>query len=76
MGGKPPEWYSVSRAAANIKAQVLFLQDKDDHITPLSDVKPIMDKNYPNFQFVISEGLGHRRIYRDEQSLKKIIEFL
>jgi len=76
QGGRPPEWYSVSRAAPKIRGQVLFLQDKDDHMTPLSDVKPIMDKNYPNFQFVISEGLGHRRIYRDEQSLKKIIEFL
>lgn len=76
IGGRPPEWYSVSRMAPKIKGQVLFLQDKDDHMTPLSDVKPIMDKNYPNFRFIISEGLGHRRIYRDEQSLKEIIGFL
>jgi esterase/lipase len=76
IGGRPPEWYSVSRAAASIKGQVLFLQDKDDYMTPLSDVKPIMDKNYPNFHFIISKGLGHRRVYRDEQSLKKIMEFL
>jgi pimeloyl-ACP methyl ester carboxylesterase len=75
-GGQRPEWYSVSRIAPKIKGQVLFLQDKDDYMTPLSDVKPIMDHNYPNFHFVISEGLGHRKIYRDEQSLKKIIEFL
>lgn len=75
-GGKPPEWYSVSRVAPTLQGQVLFLQDKDDYMTPLSDVKPIMDKNYPNFHFVISEGLGHRRIYRDEQSIKKIVEFL
>ena len=75
-GGKPPEWYSFSRVAAKIKGQVLFLQDKDDHMTPLSDVKPIMNRNYSNFHFVISEGLGHRRIYRDEQSLEKIIDFL
>jgi hypothetical protein len=45
-------------------------------MTPLSDVKPIMDKNYPNFHFIISEGLGHRRIYRDNKSLKAIIDFL
>lgn len=76
MGGQPPEWYSVSRVAPKLQAQVLFLQDRDDHMTPLSDVKPIMDKNYPNFHFVISEGLGHRRIYRDNQSFKKIMEFL
>jgi hypothetical protein len=45
-------------------------------MTPLSDVEPIMEKNYPNFHFIISEGLGHRRIYRDNKSLKAIIEFL
>jgi hypothetical protein len=76
QGGEWPQWYSVSRVAPKLKGQVLFLQDKDDDTTPLSDVKPIMDKNYPNFQFIISEGLGHRRIYRDEQSLKRIMEFL
>lgn len=76
IGGQSPEWYSVSRTAPKIKGRVLFLQDKDDHMTPLSDVKPIMDKNYSNFCFVISEGLGHRKIYRDEQSLRRVIEFL
>lgn len=75
-GGQKPEWYSVSRVAPKLQGRVLFLQDKDDYMTPLSDVKPIIDKNYPNFHFVISEGLGHRKIYRNEQSIKKIIEFL
>jgi hypothetical protein len=75
-GGEWPEWYSVSRVAPKIKGQVLFLQDKEDYMTPLSDIKPIMDKNYPNFHFVISDGLGHRKIYRDEQSLEKVLEFL
>lgn len=75
-GGEWPQWFSVSRVASKLKGQVLFLQDKEDYMTPLSDVKPIMDKNYPNFQFVISEGLGHRRIYRDEQSLQRVMEFL
>ncbi|MDQ6610748.1 MAG: alpha/beta hydrolase [Bacteroidota bacterium] len=73
---KPPQWYSVSRAAPNIKAQVLFLQDKTDNLTPLSDVEPIMAKKYPNFQFVISDGLGHRRIYRNPATIEAIMRFL
>lgn len=73
---KPLAWYSVARAAANIKAQVLFLQDKQDHITPLADVQPIMDKAYPNFRFVISDGLGHSRIYRDKTTVQAIVDFL
>jgi len=76
VGGTPPDWYSVARAAGKIKAEVLFLQDKDDHMTPLKDVQPIIEKNYPNFHFVITEGLGHRRIYRDGNVSKMIIDFL
>ncbi|GAA4753864.1 alpha/beta hydrolase [Flavisolibacter ginsenosidimutans] len=74
--GKPLSWYSVARAAASIKAQVLFLQDKNDYITPLADVQPIVDKGYPNFRFVISEGLGHSKIYRDKQTVQTIVDFL
>jgi alpha-beta hydrolase superfamily lysophospholipase len=74
--GKPLSWYSVARAAENIKAQVLFLQDKQDLQTPYADVAPIMKKGYPNFRFVISDGLGHRRIYKDSGSIKSILEFL
>ncbi len=73
--GRLPEWFSISRIAENIQGQVLWLQDKDDQMTPLSDVEPIIRKNYPNFKFVISEGLGHRRIYRDNNSFKLILDF-
>lgn len=76
LGAKGQEWYSVSRAAKNIKAQVLFLQDKNDKLTPYSDVVPLLKKGYPNFRFIISEGLGHSKIYRDPQSVKAILEFL
>ena len=76
LGGQPPSWFSITRAAAHIKASVLFLQDKDDDMTPLADVEPLIRKSYPNFQFIISEGLGHRRIYRDNKSSKAIIDFL
>jgi alpha-beta hydrolase superfamily lysophospholipase len=74
--GKPLSWYSVSRAAANNKAQVLFLQDKQDLQTPYEDVAPILEKGYPNFRFVITDGLGHRRIYKDAASIRTIMEFL
>lgn len=72
----PAAWFSVARAARNIKAQVLFLQDKEDDMTPFSDVIPIIEKKYSNFKFIISQGLGHRRIYRDSKSFKEIMDFL
>lgn len=76
LGGHPPHWYSVARAARKIRAQVLFLQDRNDDMTPYKDVEPIIEAAHPNFRFIISEGLGHRRIYRDNKSFKAIIDFL
>jgi pimeloyl-ACP methyl ester carboxylesterase len=75
ISGQPPEWYSIARAAQNIKAKVLWLQDEDDNMTPMRDVAPVMEKKLPGFQFRISKGLGHRRIYRDNHSYKAIIDF-
>lgn len=75
MSGHKPEWFSIARIAGKLKAKTLWLQDKDDLMTPLSDVAPVLQKNYPNFQFIISEGLGHRRIYRDNNSFKAIMRF-
>lgn len=72
---RPPDQISISHAAKKIKARVLFMQDKEDELTPYTDVVPIIRKNYPHFKFVISKGLGHSKIYRDVHSLKTIIDF-
>lgn len=76
IGGHRSDWYSWNRMADHIQAKVLYVQDKDDLLTPFQVMEPIMRKNLPNFHFRISEGLGHRKIYRDEQTVKAIIDFL
>ena len=73
--GYDPSWYSIARAAEHIKAKVLFFQDRDDDMTPLSDVERIIKANHSNFKFVLTEGLGHRRIYRDNKVSKAVIDF-
>jgi pimeloyl-ACP methyl ester carboxylesterase len=75
-GGVSSEWYSIKRAMKHIRAKVLWLQDEDDDTTPLSDVLKVKAENHPNIEFVITKGLGHRRIYRDNKVTKSIIEFL
>jgi esterase/lipase len=76
IGGQPSSWYSVSRAVPQIKASILWAHDKADTMTPFSDVQPVIDRHYPNIRFHITEGLGHRRIYRDNNTSKAVIEFL
>ncbi len=75
-GGVSTDWYSISRALQNIKAKVLWVQDENDMITPLSDALKVKDKNYPNVDFVITKGLGHSRIYRDSSVIKTVTDFL
>jgi len=75
-GGVDAAWYSVSRALKNIRANVLWVQDEEDTITPMSDVEKIINENHPNIKFVITRGLGHQRIYRDKNITRQIIEFL
>ena len=74
--GKPTEWFSVRRALKNITAQILWLHDEDDDITPLNDALKVKGDNHNNINFVITKGLGHRKIYHDATVKKAILNFL
>jgi len=76
LRNKPPSWYSVSRAVKNIKAKILWCHDEDDPLTPWIDAKKVMDEKHFNVEFIVTKGLGHRRIYRENKVSKAIIEFL
>jgi pimeloyl-ACP methyl ester carboxylesterase len=76
ISGQQVSWFSIRRALQKIKAKILWLHDEDDKITPLKDVYPIKKESHPNIRFVITKGLGHRRIYRDSQVVKTIADFI
>lgn len=74
--GQPTEWFSIKRAMHNIKARVLWLHDEDDDITPVADALQVKQENFPNIRFIITRGLGHRKIYGDFAIKKQVLEFL
>ena len=76
ISGHGPEWFSIRRAVKNSKAKILWLHDEDDDMTPLSDAIKVKEDNHPNIKFVITKGLGHRRIYHDAAVKKAVIDFL
>ena len=76
LRNKPTDWYSVSRAIRNINAKILWCHDEDDSMTPWNDAKKVMDEKHYNIEFIVTKGLGHRRIYRDNKVFKAIVEFL
>jgi pimeloyl-ACP methyl ester carboxylesterase len=76
IGGHPVLWFSVKRAVKHLKATILWIHDEEDKITPLADALKVKEENHPNIQFVITNGLGHSKIYRDAGTVKTIIDFL
>ena len=73
---KETSWFSIRRAMNNIRASVLWFHDEDDDITPLEDALKVKTDNHSNIQFVITKGLGHRKIYRDEGVVNASVKFL
>lgn len=76
ISGQKAEWFSVRRAMKNITATVLWIHDEEDTVTPLADVVKVQEDKFPHIQFVITKGLGHQKIYRDNNIRKAILNFL
>ena len=74
--GYPTEWFSIKRAMKNIKAAVLWIHDESDDITPLADALKVKSEHFSNIRFIITKGLGHKKIYRDNDIKNEVINFL
>lgn len=67
---------SIRKSALKIKADVLWIHDEEDDVTPWADAEKVQQDAHPNFQFMLTKGLGHRKIYRDAKVKKAVMEFL
>lgn len=74
--GRSIDKISIRELAHHIRAEVLWVHDEDDDVTPWADAEKIQQDAHPNFQFMVTKGLGHRKIYRDNKVKKAIMEFL
>jgi alpha-beta hydrolase superfamily lysophospholipase len=73
--GHGPDHFSIGRIADLLPHKVLWVHDEEDDMTPLADVEPVRLKAPPNIRFLITRGLGHRRIYRDTKVSQEILAF-
>lgn len=76
VSGKKTEWFSIRRAIHNIKASILWVHDEEDDVTPWADALRVKEDNHPNVKFVVTKGLGHRKIYHDPDVKNTIVNFL
>jgi len=70
------DWYSLRRALHHNNASVLYIQDEDDRITPLKEALLVQQDAHQNVKFIWTKGLGHRKVYKHEETMGKIIAFL
>lgn len=74
--GKPTSFYSLKRIVPSLNNKILWVHDQNDKITPLADVQPLIDQHPSHVEFVITSGLGHSRIYKEEKVIEKVVNFL
>lgn len=70
------DWYSLRRALQHNNASVLYVQDEDDRVTSLKEALLVQEDGHTNVKFHFTKGLGHRKVYKDEETRGKIIAFL
>lgn len=75
LTGKKVEELSGELSAQAIGTKTLVIHDKNDKEVQVDDGIDIA-KNLKNGQLILTEGLGHRRILRDEMVINELVNFL
>ena len=74
--GHTIEWFSIRRAIKNSLANIMWIHDEEDDVTPVADALLVKEDAQKNIQFFITKGLGHRKIYRDSAVRNMVEQFL
>jgi hypothetical protein len=53
-----------------------WLHDEEDYICPISDVTPVLAEHLPLVTFHITKGLGHNYIYKNTDTIDRVVKFL
>jgi hypothetical protein len=66
----------LNRIVPKLENKILWIHDEDDDITPISDLSERLLEKQENVEFMFTKGLGHRRIYKDPDVMKKVLNFI
>lgn len=76
QAGHPLEWYSLRRAIGSVAAEILYVQDEGDTVVSLDEAKAIQADRHANIRWLFTTGLGHKKVYKDQEVLDQIVDFL
>lgn len=73
--GRVTDDYTVAALADRVRQQCLVVQDRQDATVPFAAGETIANA-WPNAEFMITDGLGHRKVLSDERVMERVVKFL
>ena len=72
----PITYFEADRAIENFTGDLLWVHDRDDLVCPFKDLVEFQKKAPQNIKFLITNGLGHNKLYKTPEIIDKIVAFL
>jgi pimeloyl-ACP methyl ester carboxylesterase len=67
---------NIAKMATEELIPILFIHDRNDKEVPYSQMQIFSSMKRSNFRFMSTDGMGHRRIMRDEQVVRRVCQFV
>ena len=74
--GMPITYFEADRAIENFAGDLLWVHDREDLVCPFEDLIEFQKKAPKNIKFLITNGLGHNKLYKTPEIIDKIVAFL
>ncbi len=72
----PITYFEADRAIQNYGGDLLWVHDTEDLVCPFKDLVDFQKKAPKNIKFLITNGLGHNKLYKTPEIIDKIMAFL
>jgi pimeloyl-ACP methyl ester carboxylesterase len=70
------EYFAADRALTNYHGPLLWVHDEKDVVCPYEDIINFKEKAPSNIKFLITNGLGHNKVYKTAEVMDQIMAFL
>ena len=72
----PITYFEADRAIEKYAGDLLWVHDREDLVCPFEDLVEFQKKAPKNIKFLITNGLGHNKVYKTPEIIDKIMAFL
>ena len=73
---QPISYFEADRAIENYTGPILWIHDENDPICPYADLKDFQKKAGDSIKFLITNSLGHNKVYKNQAVIDQIMQFL